>query len=301
MKRCGLALVIGFFVFLATNTICHTAEDTAMVIDIKNGKAYYEAGEKKGQEVTHMDFLTEGDQIRLTPRTVLILNYFASGLREEMAGPGSFTVGKSSSKREDDVITKADRIDYLPPKSAIRKGDIQQTGAVVLRTVGGLSKITILSLSDTAVRSAQPVFRWQPVEGAETYKLRVFDVQDKLFFEITTDTTSFTYSKSDLHRGDQYWWTVLAMARGKIFAKGEGQFSVITEESLEKLIQAEREIIKQYPQESTESMVSLAMIYENHELFDDAADIFRKLHEKYPHNKNIINHLKMLDPNFMMK
>jgi hypothetical protein len=272
-----------------------------MVIDIRNGQAYYETGEKKGTEVILMDFLTEGEQIRLTPQTILVLNYFASGLREEVTGKGSITVGKFSSKKEGDVVVKGNRVDYMPPRSVLNKADMQQTGAVVLRKDRGLSKITILSLFNTAVRSIWPVFRWNPVKEAEIYKLRVYDVQDRLYLEITTDKTSFTYTKSDLIQGEQYWWTVLAFRKGKILAKGEGQFSIITEEDLEKVIKAERGIKEQYLQESTESMITLAMIYQNYELYDDAVNIFLKLHKKYPQNKNIALYLKMLDPDFTKK
>ncbi len=84
------------FMIFILSMIC-SAQDVAMVVDLKKGRAYYETGDRQSREVILMDFLKTGDKIRLEPDTVLVLNYFDPGVREEISGPGNITVGTGSA------------------------------------------------------------------------------------------------------------------------------------------------------------------------------------------------------------
>jgi hypothetical protein len=133
MKNCSIAVWIGFFVCLTTSVMSSAAEDVAMVMDILHGKAFYQSGTKKGKEVVLVDFLTEGDKIKLEAKMTLILNYFASGTQEELTGPGTIIVGKTSSKTEGKVVVKQEKPEYIPPKLQINKAELQQFGASQVR------------------------------------------------------------------------------------------------------------------------------------------------------------------------
>jgi len=302
MKRRRLTLVLGVFILLTTITICSAAEDVVLVMDILHGKAYYETGAKKGKEVVLVDFLAEGDTIKLAPQTVLILNYFVSGIKEELTGPGSITVGKSASQPEGAMVVKREKSEYIPPKSAISRAELQQSGAAALRGGKKDSQITLDSLDYTDVRSTQPVFQWRPVEGADTYRIKVSDAQQEILkLDVETAETNFTVDKSGLIRGEEYCWIVLALAKGKIVAKGEGQFVILTEERLKEVERAEKAIEMQYPQEAPGRLISLAIAYQHYGLLDDAAAILRKLHKAYPENEHIRNWAQALDPGFVAK
>jgi hypothetical protein len=101
-------------------------------------------------------------------------------------------------------------------------------------------------------------------------------------------------SKLDLTRGEQYWWMILAMAKGRILAKGEGQFLIMTQENEANVSKAEVIIEKAYPEDSAESLISLGLLYQSYELYDDAVNVVKKLNQRYPQNKNIESWLKSL-------
>ena len=72
--------------------------DAAMVVDL-SGTSVYESGSEKGNQVALMDFLAKGDVIRLEEGARLVLNYFASGLREEIDRSEERRVGKECRSR----------------------------------------------------------------------------------------------------------------------------------------------------------------------------------------------------------
>ena len=292
MKRWGFTFVICIFVFLMT-IMSYAAEDVAMVMDILHGKAFYQAGNKKGKEVVLVDFLAEGDKIKLESKTTLILNYFASGTKEELTGPGTVTVGKDFSQTEGKVGVKRDKPDYVPSKLQVSKADLQQFGASQVRRYEMKDgEVMLLSLKDSNTRSTQPVFRWQPVEKAETYWLVVSDVHNTRYLNVETKETTLTYPKSGLIQGKDYEWIVLAIAKGRIIATGEGGFSILTEASLKELGQDEQAIKQLYPEKTAGRLISLAILYQNYRLFDDAVAILRELRQQYPENENIKNWLE---------
>jgi hypothetical protein len=293
MKNYRIVVWIGFLVCLTTSVMGYAAEDVAMVMDILHGKAFYQAGNKKGKEVVLVDFLTEGDKIKLAPQTTLILNYFASGTKEELTGPGTITVGKDSSKTEGKIVVKREKPESIPPKLQVSKAELQQFGATQVRQSEIKDgKMTLLSLKDSNTRSTQPVFRWQPVEKAETYWIMVSDFHNTRYLNVETKETTLTYPNSDLIRGTDYEWIVLAIAKGRIIATGEGGFSILTEASLKELERDEQAVKQCYPEETAGQMISLAILYQNYRLFDDAVAILRELRQQYPENVNIKNWLE---------
>ncbi|MDM8549734.1 hypothetical protein QUF72_06645 [Desulfobacterales bacterium HSG2] len=297
MKKFVSAAIAALFVILISSSVCF-GKDAAMIVDLR-GKAFYESG---GQQIILMDFLKTGDEIRLKPGAVLILNYFASGIREEITGPGSITIGIEQSSKEGNVNVSCSKTDYLPPKAVLSREDVQQSGATAFRglgdpdkivILGDPDKIVILGPADTAVRS-HPLFRWKSVRRAESYRFRIYDAQKSLYFETKTFETktkeiNFSYDKLALNEDEDYIWTVSAMRAGKVLAMGNGEFSVLNKKNLEELIRAEKKIKTAFPEDSAELLISLALTYRHYKLYDEAAEIVGKLERLYPGNQNIRN------------
>jgi len=273
MKKLVLTVVFFFFAMLITNIICF-AHDAAMVIDFKRGEAHYEAGEKKGEKVTLADFLNPGDKIRLEPGTSLVLNYFDSGVTEKITGSGHITIGKKCSKKVGNVRIRTSKSDYLPPKALLSRKDIQRSAAVPLRdSESKVGKIRVLTLlENTVVRSGKPVvFRWKPVKDAEKYDLSVSDIMKKEVFKASTPENSFNYDASDLGHDEIYDWKVSVTVNGKAF-EGEGSFSILNKDDLNKVIMAEKKIMAKYPKDSKELLLRFAMVYRYYELNDEWVD-----------------------------
>lgn len=335
MKKSVIRLLV-IILMIFTGTVVCPAQDTAMVVGLQNAGVFYESGEKEGQEVMLMDFLKPGDKIRLEPHSMIILNYFEPGIREEIIGPGRITVGTGASREavsmenitvrsgaaketgtinhlkpglREKVSAKETGIPKivrtkthkLPPKVFLLKEDVQQSGAVPLRGDGEEFRILILGLANTSVRPSVPIiFRWKPVKGAELYHLRIYDLANNLHLKTGTKETSFTYEKSDMKCNEVYKWRVSASVHGKTY-EGNGSFSVLSQDSLKKLIQAEEKIKAECPEDSDELLTRLAFVYRYYELNDESAEKLRELHRRHPWNKNIQRWLRKTDPAYAAK
>jgi len=293
MKKSEVPAMIAAFLILVSAAVC-SARDAAMVIDIKEGKAYYEAGEEKGRELMLMDFPKPGDKIRLESGTVLVLNYFATGVREEITGPGKITIGNESSRETEKVRISRSEPDYIPPKSKLNREDLQQFGSSPFRDADPGGIVILRPTDNTAVRS-RPVFRWIPVKGAESYHLRIYDMLEKPCFHAETEKSSFSYDKSDLIPEEIYEWTVSTKAEGNT-ARGKGTFTILGRERLDKMLRSERRVRERYPENSDELLVILAVIYRQYELIDEVADMIRELHHRHPRNRNFERWLRNLSP-----
>ncbi|QTA93174.1 hypothetical protein [Desulfonema magnum] len=299
MKKFAVTVTGSILMIFISSMIC-SAKDAAMVVDLKKGRAYYETGDRQAREVMLLDFLKTGDKIRLEPDTVLVLNYFLPGVREEISGPGKITLGTDASEKEGDVKIIASKTDYLLPKTLLGREDVQQSGAVVLRGDEQSHNIVILRLADTAVRSSQILFRWQPVKGAGNYMLKIYDTLGSCCFQTTAKENRLSYDKSDLKPDELYSWKVSATANGKT-SEGGGAFFILDQKTLDKVIRAEKKIRSECPKDSDELLTRLAVIYRYYELNDNAADMLRELHRRYPRNGNIQGWLQKVDPVYAQK
>lgn len=274
MKKFAVPVIFAAVAIVAT-VVCH-AEPSAMVVDIKKGKAYYETGEKKDREISPADFIETGENLRLDPGTEIILNYFDRGSREEIRGQGLITVGNEGSETAGDAEIIRSQTDYPCPKQ-IAESEQNET-----EQNNDESTIDILQLKHSVIRSLRPVFRWKAVQGASGYALSVFDARRRLCFFMITDSTEFVYNRPNLIRGQTYGWNVFAMAGSRLLPEGGGDFSILAQDRLNEVVRAEKSIREKYPDNSSELLIALAMLYHGYRLNDEAADIVRSLYQKYP-------------------
>ncbi len=154
----------------------------------------------------------------------------------------------------------------------------------------------LIAPDGTSVRSSSGiVFRWQSVKTAELYSLEIYDIMNSLHLKAETKETVFTLGSSDLKSDELYIWQVSASAQGKTY-EGNGSFSILSGDTLKKVIQAEEKIKSECPENSDELLTRLAFIYRYYELMDESADMLRELHRRNPRNGNIQRWLQQTDP-----
>ncbi len=299
------------------------AEDAAMVVDVQ-GTARYESGSGSDRKVALMDFLAEGDRLNLEAGCTLILNYFSSGNREILTGPGLLTVGLSASTVETSLKMETTKLAFQPKAAVLSQEDGQQAGAIVLRSANaptvrpsmktvswdnlkdrkavylseciGSGKIAPDSLFLTAVSGLRPQMRWKPVEGAQEYEIRVLDDQGRSMVETSTKENAYAYAGADLIRGRRYKWSVTALAGDRTIAQGGGEFRVLSESQLKSLSAAEKDISKVSGRDTVESRVSITLLYQEYQLYDEAAAAVNNLLRDYPDNVNLARRLDLLAP-----
>ena len=274
------------------------AGEAAMVVDLSGGKAVYQSGSRKGQEVQVMDFLNQGDKIDLVAGATMVLNYFASGVRENVSGPGSITVGTNSSQKGGGAAVEAKKVDYMPAEATASLSDTQHAGMVPLRATPDSSKIKLLSLDRTAVRGGDLVFKWDRVPGADKYVIVVTDLLEEVVARKETREAEAGPQLKGLRPGEEYLWTVKALSGKKLKAVGKGSFYVLDSKDQADVAGAEKKIKKDLPAGSTEGGIALVVLYTKYELNDEARAILEQLKTKHPGNENFDRQISALNTNY---
>jgi hypothetical protein len=165
----------------------------------------------------------------------------------------------------------------VPTPAAIRElagvagtllGGAEQGGAFAVSAPAG-----------TVVRSTRPTLAWQPLGGASSYKVTVFDAD----FNVVADSPPLTATSwmvpQPLRRGVVYSWQVTARKDGAEVvapspAAPEVRFKVLDENSLKKLSPAERAC--------HQSQLACGVLYSRVGLLDEAEREFKSLADANP-------------------
>jgi anti-sigma factor RsiW len=156
------------------------------------------------------------------------------------------------------------------PDSLLRKGgDNQGARFSVIAPVG------IVMLSD------RPTFRWSPLEGATGYIVEVYDDKpNQIIISSQLTDTSWTAPQS-LKRGRIYSWQVTAIKGGEEFSSPRppappAKFRILDETLANEIDQARRAYAS--------SHLTLALVYTQAGLLDEAEQEFRALQKANPNS-----------------
>jgi hypothetical protein len=273
--------------------------DAAMVVDL-SGTSVYESGSEKGNQVELMDFLAKGDVIRLEEGARLVLNYFASGLREEIDGPGQITIDLEQSRNDQKVAIKSSKVEFVPSQAQVQVGDAQHTGVVALRSPPPMVPPLTASLNPnhTALRGLPIALQWEPQPGVSRYAVVVADVLEDVVFKTETDSTQVVVEKTDIKSGEEYVWKAQDAGAPELGLEGQARFYLLSPEKLSELSHTEAYIKKTYKEGSSEALIALAMLYKKYELNAEAKTVLAELLEANPRNRNINRHMESLGNNY---
>ncbi len=280
----------------------------AMIMDIRNGEVVYAEDILAGKKVDVMEFLYEGDVIDVPKGASIVLNYFDSETREEIAGPAKVKVGKSGSQLVSaaTAAVKKENLDYLPKKAELGLAHSQNFGNIALRGVDkdipdNAAQVKMMSMLNTAVRPGQGLtFSWAPVGGATSYVVKVFDDNRALLKKHDAAGTSVQAPAADFAPGKSYFWTVSALSGGhKVLAGAESRFDVLPQARAQEVAAAEKQIESRYQAGSTERLMTLALLYQGANLRDDEAQVLKAALDQRPDNAVIKRRIGGINPNLV--
>jgi hypothetical protein len=137
----------------------------------------------------------------------------------------------------------------------------------------------------TVVENDRPEFRWEPLAGAEKYRVTILDdafnpAADSGWLQGTTWTT-----KNPLRRGSSYIWQVTAVKNGQEVSSpqppaGEARFKILHRSEFEQLEQART-------QYGGGSHLLLGILYAQSGLLDDAEEQFQLLTDANPNSTEV--------------
>ncbi|MBU2551036.1 MAG: hypothetical protein KKB20_21680 [Proteobacteria bacterium] len=315
MQRTFVSLILCAALVLGGAATIKAEPDAAMVTDLTGGKAVYRSGAKAGGEVMLMDFLAVGDRIELDEKALLTLNYFTSGNRERVSGPGQLEVTAKGSQAGPGIKLHSAPAAFLPPKADLSDYDTRQTATVAMReareTKIELSKqsaldkraddyrrcgIESIGLFQTGTRLTKPVLRWRPLEKATLYQFTLFDGQGQKLRSENMTSKTLARPLMNLKRGQRYRWQLVALAGDQTLARCESWFWTLSKDQSLEVVKAEKEINAGGRAASSETRIALAMLYHTHGLFDEEAEMLEKVLAQQPGNENISRYLIKLRP-----
>lgn len=201
------------------------ADPVAMVADLQGSATLTTASGKSPLGL--LDYLNAGSTIDLPAGSKLSLVEFPSGatLQYEGAAKITFTgdgqrllAGSAPKKRD---LQIAQRIDL----NALSQGGVTQ-GAITFRTLRQQQRVILLHPIDTVILSRTPLFLWQPVAGATTYRFTLADDRGQVIHEADIQGSEYALSQS-LREGALYRWSVQTrVGDGQRYA-GSGEFNLL--------------------------------------------------------------------------
>src|SRR5437773_803901 len=212
---------------------CAAAEGTGpagLLSRVSGNVEIVRAGEKTRHPARTADLILPGDRV-LTGRQSEATFLFCPESREAKIleqGEVQFDVdtlrvrkGKLSEERK--LPSCAFPIGLsLSPASQLQSGGIRLRG----------SDLILLSPSRTNTATIEPHFRWEPVDGAQAYDLKLMDPEERILWSQNTSSTGAQYPSSApaLSWGQKYRWRVSARDGDDTLAEVGSYFEVLPKE-----------------------------------------------------------------------
>ena len=185
---------------------------------------------------------------------------------------GSFTVKKGKVAEERAVPTCR-----LPSNLALAAASQVQSGMLRLRG----SNLLLRSPSRANVATLRPTFRWEAVDNAKAYDLKVLDREERILWRTSGSATEVQYAADApaLAWGQKYWWRVTAREGQDTLMEVGTYFQVLPAEQADEVRSAEaglRRLIAENPSDSVPRFL-LAFLYEERGILDEAAHVYQEL------------------------
>jgi hypothetical protein len=165
----------------------------------------------------------------------------------------------------------------LPSNLALAGASQLQSGMLRLRG----SDLVLVSPSRTNITSLRPHFRWEPLDNATVYDLKVMDREERILWRQSISSTEVPYPQNapTITWGQKYSWRVTARNVEEVLADAGSYFTVLPKEQADGVRSAEdslRRMIQENPSDSG-PLFLLAFLYDENGMLDQAAWTYSEL------------------------
>ena len=165
----------------------------------------------------------------------------------------------------------------LPSSLALAGSSRMQSGMMRLRG----SNILLRSPSHTNIAALQPNFRWDPVENATAYELKLLDREEKVLWRHSGPATEAPLPADAfaLDWGQKYWWRVTAREGDETLTEAGSFFQVLPREQAEHVHAAEATLLSLRQDDPADNgpLFLLAFLYEDNGMLDQAVRVYGEL------------------------
>ena len=237
------------------------------------------AGQPEPVPARPADLLLAGDRI-VTAGDAQASFLFCPQSRAAKALPGSeveFAAGSFTVKKGKLAEERAVPSCRLPSNLALASASQVQSGMLRLRG----SNLLLRSPSRANVATLRPLFRWEPVDNAKAYDLKVLDREERILWRTSASAGEVQYpaDAAPLAWGQKYWWRVTARDAQETLMEVGTYFQILSAEQAEDVRSSEaglRRLIAENPGDSVPRFL-LAFLYEERGMLDEAARLYQEL------------------------
>ena len=170
---------------------------------------------------------------------------------------------------------------FLPQVVQLAVASQQHAGALVARNVPPVPTLLSPVGSPSPVLDTPPLFAWEPVPKADTYRIEVSNTAGTVLWtqQLTGTQAQYPAHAPPLVAPSVYAWKVTALAGGKPIAATESQMRILTVADRRRLrleiADAQKAIDE--PGSSPAARLAKAVMLERNQLIPDALDQYRTL------------------------
>ncbi len=257
-----------------------TAQDTASALGMISqvqGQVYLERGSARSAAKL-AELLFPGDRIVTASGQVSFL-FCPSSSTFSVRERATIELAATGVKAINGAVPAKAPAKCLLPRIALGSESMERFGGLRAR-----SEIPIALYLGGVITTEKPVFQWEPVEGAQSYRLTLRDQErDEPLWQGSAATTSVDYPESLPPLGkSRYEWEVQAMAGRATLARGMAAFEVKPKTASTRA-----------PGNPGEKLLQ-AIELENEGYYSEAAGHYRELRNANPGDERLTRHLAWL-------
>jgi len=207
------------------------SEKNVAIICLLDGKAWIsDPSGMNRREANLFDWITTGAAIETAPGAKLVLA-FSSGSRYELGEKAKVVLGQEKFASASGSVKKLDSVALMPHIASLlgQAKPGSRLGGIRLRG----SKRTITNLfpaEGDSVLSENVVLSFDPLEGAEKYRVEIEDESGNSIFLVEITSPLVAVSPGVIKPGANYYWQVRSLETGKLSAVSYSAFVTVDQE-----------------------------------------------------------------------
>lgn len=284
------------FLLICFCAVARAAEPVGLLSMVSGQVQIVRAGQSAPAAARTADLIGAGDRV-LTGRNSEAMFLFCPESRaakvtadsEVQFEAASLAVRKGKLSDERKVPTCR-----LPSSLALAGASQMQSGMTRLRG----SNILLRSPSHTNVAALQPRFRWDPVENATAYDLKLLDREERILWRQSVSSTETLYPGDALALapGQKYWWRVTAREGEETITEAGSFFQVLPNDQAEQVRSAEGGLqrLRQESPADNGPLFLLAFLYEENGMLDEAVRVYGELAQRMGPQEWVQGHINEL-------
>ena len=271
--------VIAVLVFCA---VSQGAAPTGLLSTVSGDVKIVRAGETTPRPARIADLISAGDRVLTGPNSQATFLFCPESRTAKMLADAEVQFDAAAIQVKKGKLSDDHKLPSCRLPANLSLAGASQVQAGVLRLRG--SDLTLLSPSRTNIATLLPHFRWEPMDGATGYELKVMDREEKILWRQSGSATDAAYPATApaLAWDQKYLWRVSAHDADDTLTDVGSYFQVLPKDQADQVRSSEeglRALIQANPADNS-PMFLLAFLYEDNGMLDEAARIYGELAKK---------------------